>query len=219
MNKVELNTIFSDSKKIREDYIPKMILKDQYQEVKIHSKSIQKQTRSGQTTRQKTLVAVGNNDGYVGLACGRGKDVALSVVTAAANARRNMIAVRRGYWGDQSSTSHPHTIPNKVTGKSGSVSVRLMPAPPGAGIVANKTHSIILKLCGIEDCYVKSRGYTATRENHAKALFHALAKTYSFYPSHDWNNNNNQRSMADTYFAYKNDHQHRQQQQAMTMRV
>jgi small subunit ribosomal protein S2e len=46
-----------------------------------------------------------------------------------------------------------HTVPTKVTGKCGSVTIRLIPAPRGAGIVAARTPKKVLQMAGIEDCY------------------------------------------------------------------
>jgi len=45
----------------------------------------------------------------------------------------NLVPIRKGYWGNKIGT--PHTIPMKVTGKGGSVRIRLIPAPRGTGIV------------------------------------------------------------------------------------
>jgi small subunit ribosomal protein S2e len=41
--------------------------------------------------------------------------------------------VRKGYFGNK--IGQTHTIPCKVTGKGGSVRMRLLPAPRGTGIV------------------------------------------------------------------------------------
>lgn len=62
-----------------------------------------------------------------------------------------------------------HTVPTKVTGKCGSVTVRLIPAPRGAGIVAARVPKKVLQMAGIEDCYTCSRGSTKTLGNFVKA--------------------------------------------------
>lgn len=53
-----------------------------------------------------------------------------------------MIPVRLGYWGNN--IGMPHTIPMKITGKNGSVSVRLIPAARGTGIVGADTSKKVL---------------------------------------------------------------------------
>ena len=78
------------------------------------------------------------------------------------------IPVRRGYWGNN--IGQPHTVPIKVTGKCGSVTVRLIPAPRGAGIVAARVPKKVLQMAGIDDCYTASRGSTKTLGNFVKVL-------------------------------------------------
>ena len=76
------------------------------------------------------------------------------------------IPVRRGYWGNN--IGQPHTVPIKVTGKCGSVTVRLIPAPRGAGVVAARVPKKVLQMAGIDDCYTASRGSTKTLGNFVK---------------------------------------------------
>ena len=56
----------------------------------------------------------------------------------------------------------------QVTGKCGSVTVRLIPAPRGAGIVAARVPKKVLQMAGIEDCYTSARGSTKTLGNFVK---------------------------------------------------
>ena len=53
---------------------------------------------------------------------------------------------------------------------AGSVTVRLIPAPRGAGIVAARTPKKVLQMAGIEDCYTASRGSTKTLGNFVKVM-------------------------------------------------
>ncbi len=53
----------------------------------------------------------------------------------------------------------------QVTGKCGSVVVRLIPAPRGTGIVSAPVPKKLLQMAGIEDCYTSARGQTATLGN------------------------------------------------------
>lgn len=63
----------------------------------------------------------------------------------------------------------------QVTGKCGSVTVRLIPAPRGTGIVSAPVPKKLLNMAGIEDCYTSARGCTATLGNFGKSLFpHSL---------------------------------------------
>ncbi len=53
----------------------------------------------------------------------------------------------------------------QVTGKCGSVVVRLIPAPRGTGIVSAPVPKKLLNMAGIDDCYTSARGQTATLGN------------------------------------------------------
>ena len=59
----------------------------------------------------------------------------------------------------------------QVTGKCGSVLVRLIPAPRGTGIVAAAVPKKLLQMAGIEDCYTSARGSTCTLGNFGNYSF------------------------------------------------
>ena len=124
---------------------------------------VQKQTTAGQRTRFKAFVAIGDHNGHVGLGVKCSKEVATAIRGAIALAKLSIVPVRRGYWGNKLGT--PHTVPVKVTGKCGSVSVRLVPAPRGTGIVSAPAPKKLLSMAGIEDCYTSSSGQTSTLGN------------------------------------------------------
>lgn len=145
---------------------------------------VQKQTSAGQRTRFKCYVAVGDGNGHIGLGVKAAKEVATAIRGAIINAKMNLVPVRRGYWGLNSGA--PHTVPCKVSGKCGSVRVRLIPAPRGSGIVASLIPKKLLNMAGIEDVYSSSTGHTRTRGNLAMAVYHALAKTYGFLSPELW---------------------------------
>ncbi|KAJ1666237.1 40S ribosomal protein [Coemansia sp. RSA 1813] len=159
-------------------FLPK--LKDEVMKIT----PVQKQTRAGQRTRFKAFVAIGDSDGHVGLGVKCAKEVASAIRGAIILAKLSVIPVRRGYWG--SKLGEPHTVPAKVTGKCGSVTCRIVPAPRGTGIVAAPTPKKILALAGITDCYTTSRGSTKTLGNFVKAAFIAIGNTYSFLTPDLW---------------------------------
>lgn len=74
----------------------------------------------------------------------------------------------------------------QVTGKCGSVVVRLIPAPRGTGIVAAQVPKKLLNMAGIEDCYTSARGSTCTLGNFAKATISAIQATYSYLTPDLW---------------------------------
>lgn len=127
---------------------------------------VQKQTRAGQRTRFKAFVVVGDGNGHVGLGVKCSKEVATAIRGAIILAKLSVVPVRRGYWGNK--IGKVHTVPCKVTGKCGSVTVRMVPAPRGAGIVAARVPKKVLQFAGIEDVFTSSRGSTKTLGNFVK---------------------------------------------------
>ena len=119
-------------------------LKDEVMNIK----PVQKQSSAGQRTRFKAYVAVGDFDGHIGLGKKCSSEVATAIRGALIMAKMNLIPIRRGYWGKNSGL--PHTIPMKLSGTCGSVSVRLIPAPRGTGLVAAPASKKILAyVCGV----------------------------------------------------------------------
>eukprot|EP00994_Dinema_validum_P003155 NODE_1726_length_862_cov_463.583026_g1358_i0.p1 GENE.NODE_1726_length_862_cov_463.583026_g1358_i0~~NODE_1726_length_862_cov_463.583026_g1358_i0.p1 ORF type:complete len:263 (-),score=54.15 NODE_1726_length_862_cov_463.583026_g1358_i0:74-862(-) len=145
---------------------------------------VQKQTSAGQRTRFKAFYVVGDCDGHVGLGSKCSKEVATAIRDSLQLAKLAVIPVRRGYWGNK--IGNPHTVPCKVSGKCGSVMVRLVPAPKGAGVVASPVPKKLLQFAGVEDVYTQSKGCTRTMGNFVKATFEAMSKTYGFLTPDLW---------------------------------
>lgn len=145
---------------------------------------VQKQTRAGQRTRFKAFVVVGDSDGHIGLGVKCAKEVATAIRGAIILAKLTVVPVRRGYWGNK--IGLPHTVPTKVTGKCGSVRLRLVPAPRGTGIVSSRAPKKILQYAGIEDVFTSTRGNTKTLGNTIKATFDAVSETYAYLTPDLW---------------------------------
>ncbi|MEM5878172.1 MAG: 30S ribosomal protein S5 [Candidatus Aenigmatarchaeota archaeon] len=143
-----------------------------------------KMHKSGRRYTSSTFAVVGNEDGIVGVGKGRGKEGRLAVEKAVQKAKLNIIKVKRGCGSWECGCGGNHSIPFKVYGSSGSVKVRLMPAPRGVGIVMNDEAKKIIKLAGIEDVWVKTYGNTGARINLIKAIFNALKRLH-FYKTGD----------------------------------
>jgi len=178
-----LEEIYTFSLPIKEhDIIDHFLPKMKEEVMKIHP--VQKQTTAGQRTRFKAFVVIGDDNGHIGLGVKCSKEVATAIRGAIILAKIAVIPVRRGYWG--SKLGEPHTVPCKVTGKCGSVMVRLIPAPRGTGIVGSPVPKKLLQVAGVEDCYTCSRGSTSTLGNFAKATYAALKRTYTFLTPDMW---------------------------------
>ena len=111
----------------------------------------------------------------MGLGVKCSKEVATAIRGAIILAKLSIVPIRRGFWGNK--IGKPHTVPCKVTGKCGSIWVRLIPAPRGTGIVSAPVPKKLLQMAGIEDCYTSAKGSTGTLGNFAKATYAAIADT------------------------------------------
>jgi len=183
-NRITLKDIYVWACPIKEaDIIDKFlgsVLKDEVLEIK----PVQKQTSAGQRTRFRATVVVGDEAGHVGLGQKASKEVANAIKGAITSAKLNVIPVRRGFWG--SSRGKPHTIPCRLSGKCGSVQIKIIPAARGCGIVASSTTKKLIEKSGIKDIFTKSTGSTRTQLNSAKALFNALKKSYMYLTPDLW---------------------------------
>ena len=83
-------------------------------------------------------------------------------------------------------SSNPHSVPFRVVGKSGSVEIELIPAPLGVGLVAGDVAKVLLRLAGIRDIWVFTRGETRTTLNFAKATYNALKNINRIVTPVDW---------------------------------
>jgi len=179
-----LEEIYLHSLPIKEPEIIDIFLKDTIKDEVMKICPVQKQTRAGQRTKFKAIVALGDSNGHVGLGVKCSKEVAIAIRGGLNMAKLTVVPVRRGYWGNK--FAKPHTVPTKVSGKCGSVRVRIIPAPRGTGIVAAYVPTRLISLAGIEDAYTKTKGNTKTLGNFARATFNALASTYSYLTPDLW---------------------------------
>lgn len=180
-----LYDIFKYSLPIKEtEIIDYFLHKDVLVEEVCNIMSVQKQTTAGQRTRFRAHVIVGNRDGFIGYGAGVSKEVANAIKKAAKNARLNIVPVRRGFWGGK--LGEPHTVSSKLSGKCGSVRVRLIPAPRGSGIVASPTVSKVLEFAGVSDVFTAQSGHSRTLMNSVGAVYNALKSSYSILTPDLW---------------------------------
>ena len=140
-------------------------------------RTTQKKTKDGNRPVFTVMAVVGNKDGYVGIGLGRAKETVPAREKAVRNAKLNLMQIARGNGSWESEVSEPNSIPFEVRGKSGSVEVRFMPAPPGTGLVIENELKKLFKLAGILDVWSKPKGQARQKINLVNATMQALSKT------------------------------------------
>ena len=113
-------------------------------------------------------VVVGNRKGQLGIGYGKANQVPPAIEKAQKEARRKM----------RSFPLQGRTIPHAVTGRFGACTVRLLPAAPGAGVIAGAAVRAPLEMLGLQDCLTKSYG-SNNPKNLVKAVVNGLEQLRS----------------------------------------
>lgn len=158
---------------LREPEIVDILLPDLTDEV-LDVNMVQRMTDSGRKVRFAITVVVGNQDGFVGLGRTKGREVGPAIRTAIDVAKLDIIEVKRGCGSWECGCLTPHSLPFELEGHSGSVVVKLKPAPRGTGLAIGDIAKSVLKIAGVEDAWGFTKGHTKTTINYSIATFEAL---------------------------------------------
>jgi len=173
-----MEEILSKGLRIQEAGIVKKLLPDLKTEV-IDVGIIQKMTPNGQSTRFKALVAAGNENGWLGIGMGKSKQMRIAIEKANNAAYLNVSPVKLGCGSWECRCDQKHSVPFKVKGKGGSVTIEILPAPRGLGLVAGGKIRNLLKLAGLKDAWTTAKGSTSTMNSTSKAVLQCLRYTFS----------------------------------------
>jgi small subunit ribosomal protein S5 len=182
---VSMEDIFTQGLKIKESEIVDTLLQNIKQEV-LGIGLVQKQTDAGEKSHFKAVVAIGNEDGYIGIGEDKAAQVRAAIDKATFQAKLNIIPVRRGCGSWECRCNQVHSIPFNVIGRCGSVKIEIKPGPRGLGLVGSEIARTILKLAGLRDCWTTSYGSTSTLASTAMSIFDALRNTYRIMIQEDW---------------------------------
>lgn len=173
-----LEEIIEQGIRIQEEGIIKKLLPDLKTEV-VDVGIIQKMTSNGQSTRFKAIVAAGNENGYLGIGQGKSKQMRIAIEKATSQAYLNVNPVKMGCGSWECRCDQKHSVPFRVKGKGGSVTVEIIPAPRGLGLVAGGKIKRLLELAGLKDAWTTAKGSTPTMNSTSKAILDCLRQTFS----------------------------------------
>ena len=130
----------------------------------VHINRITKVVKGGRRFGFSALVVVGNQNGKIGVAHAKAKQVPDAIKKANELARRNLVQIplREG-----------RTIHHDIFGKDGAGKIKLRAAPKGTGIIAGGAVRAVCEVLGIKDIVAKSLG-TGNPHNVIRACIKAL---------------------------------------------
>ena len=121
-------------------------LENEFKDQVISIRRTTKVVKGGKNLSFSALVAVGNEDGKIGIGKGKAREVPPAIAKAVEDAKKNMIEV----------PLKKTTIPHFIKGVHGGGAVILRPASKGTGVIAGGAVRIIMELAGIKDILSKS---------------------------------------------------------------
>lgn len=136
-----------------------------YDKKTVSIRRVAKVTKGGKRLRFSAMVVVGDHNGSVGVALGRGSDTKSAVEKGERIAIKKLTKIQLA--GD--------TIPHEILHKEGAAKVLLRPARPGTGVIAGSSVRTVLELAGIDNVYGKLIGTTDAIAT-AYATFEALKR-------------------------------------------
>jgi len=140
----------------------KMELKEKVVEVN----RVTKVVKGGRNFRFAVTVAVGDENGHVGVGSGKAAEIPDAMRKAVEDAKKHLIEVP---------LNKNASIYYEVIGKAVTSNVLLKPAPEGTGVIAGGSARAVIELAGIKNIRTKSLG-SNNKKNVVAATLNGLAQ-------------------------------------------
>ena len=112
-------------------------------------KRVTKVVKGGRTFRFAALVAVGDENGHVGVGLGKAAEIPEAIRKGKEDAKKRLIFVKR---------NPDDSVYHEVLGHFGASNVLIKPAREGTGVIAGGSVRAVLELAGIRNVRAKSLG-------------------------------------------------------------
>jgi len=138
--------------------------KERWTERIIQISRVTKVCKGGKKLSFRAVIALGNENGTVGVGVGKADDVVNAISKATTSAKRNVITI---------SIAKNKTISHSIHGIYGASKVLIKPAVQGTGVIAGSSIRTVLELVGIKNILAKQLG-SNNLLNNARATVVAL---------------------------------------------
>ncbi len=165
----------NDNKSVKSTYAAKMKSKkgaktrnenkDEFEQRILDIDRVTRIMAGGKRMSFRACVAVGDKNGKVGIALGKGNDVTVAINKAAKRAKQNLVDI----------PIVNDTIPHEIFNKYGAGKLLFKPASTGKGIIAGGIVRTILEISGVKNVSSKILG-TDNKVTNAKCAIDAFGK-------------------------------------------
>lgn len=138
--------------------------RERWSERIIQISRVTKVCKGGKKLSFRAVIAVGNENGIVGVGVGKADDVVNAISKATTSAKRNVIQV---------TIAKNKTITHTMNGIYGASQVLIKPASQGTGVIAGSSIRTVLELAGLKNILAKQLG-SNNLLNNARATIVAL---------------------------------------------